>query len=50
MGVTSLSMSPPAIPAVRAALAARTLEECRAIAQKALAAGDPATARAAAVV
>ena len=47
MGVTSLSMSPPAIPAVRAALAARTLEECRAIAQKALAAGDPATARAA---
>jgi len=47
LGVTSLSMSPSAVPAVRAALAAYTLEECRAAAQQALAAGDPATARAA---
>jgi phosphotransferase system enzyme I (PtsI) len=48
MGVTSLSMAPPAIPAVRAALAARTLDECRAVAQAVLAASDPAAARAAA--
>jgi phosphotransferase system enzyme I (PtsI) len=48
MGVTSLSMAPPAIPAVRAALAAHTLDECRALAQAVLAAGDPAAARAAA--
>jgi phosphotransferase system enzyme I (PtsI) len=48
MGVTSLSMAPPAIPAVRAALAAHTLDECRALAQAVLAASDPATARAAA--
>ncbi|MGA5300974.1 phosphoenolpyruvate--protein phosphotransferase [Nucisporomicrobium flavum] len=47
LGVTSLSMSPPAVPAVRAALAAHTLEECRAAAQRALAAADPAAARAA---
>ncbi|MEV4703815.1 phosphoenolpyruvate--protein phosphotransferase [Actinoplanes sp. NPDC049316] len=47
LGVTSLSMSPPAVPAVRAALAAHTLDECRAAAQRALAAADPAAARAA---
>jgi phosphotransferase system enzyme I (PtsI) len=48
LGVTSLSMSPPAIPAVRAALAARTLDQCRKVAQKVLAAGDPDAARTAA--
>ena len=47
LGVTSLSMSPAAIPAVRAALAAHSVDECRAAAEQALAAGDPATARAA---
>ncbi|RSM71549.1 phosphoenolpyruvate--protein phosphotransferase [Actinoplanes sp. ATCC 53533] len=47
LGVTSLSMSPAAVPAVRAALAAHTVDECRAAAQQALAAGDPVTARAA---
>lgn len=47
LGVTSLSMLPAAVPAVRAALAAHTMDECRAAAQKALAAGDPACARAA---
>jgi phosphotransferase system enzyme I (PtsI) len=47
LGVTSLSMSPAAIPAVRAALAAHTVDGCRAAAQQALAAGDPVTARAA---
>ena len=48
MGVTSLSMAPPAIPEVRAALAALTLDECRLVAQRVLAAGDPAGAPAAA--
>jgi len=48
MGVTSLSMAPPAIPEVRAALAALTLDECRSVAQRVLAAGDPTAARAAA--
>jgi phosphotransferase system enzyme I (PtsI) len=47
MGVNSLSMTPAAIPAVRAALAAHTLDECRAIARAALAADDPAGARSA---
>ena len=47
LGVTSLSMSPSAIPAVRAALAVYTLAECRAAAQEALAAGDPRAARSA---
>jgi phosphotransferase system enzyme I (PtsI) len=47
LGATSLSMTPSAIPAVRAALARRTWDQCRAVAQRALAAGDPATARAA---
>jgi phosphotransferase system enzyme I (PtsI) len=48
LGATSLSMTPSAIPAVRAALATRTLDQCRRAAQRALAAADPATAQAAA--
>jgi phosphotransferase system enzyme I (PtsI) len=47
LGITSLSMAPAAVPAVRAALAAYTLQECRSAAQEALAATDPAAARAA---
>jgi phosphotransferase system enzyme I (PtsI) len=39
LGVTSLSMSPRAIPAVRDALAARTLDDCRRLAADALAEG-----------
>jgi phosphotransferase system enzyme I (PtsI) len=38
-------MSPPALPAVRAALAACTLEQCRRAAAAARAARDGATAR-----
>ncbi|MGB3438035.1 MAG: phosphoenolpyruvate--protein phosphotransferase [Actinophytocola sp.] len=45
MGVTSLSMSAPSVPAVRAALADRTVAECRRLAELALAASDAATAR-----
>jgi phosphotransferase system enzyme I (PtsI) len=45
LGVTSLSMAPRAIPAVRAALAERTLDECRRLADAALSAADAATAR-----
>ncbi|GIH70717.1 phosphoenolpyruvate--protein phosphotransferase [Sphaerimonospora thailandensis] len=45
LGVTSLSMSAPSIPAVRESLARHTLEECRAAAGAALEAGDPAEAR-----
>jgi len=48
LGVTSLSMAARAIPAVREALAAYTLDECRALAAAALAASDATTARAAA--
>jgi phosphoenolpyruvate-protein phosphotransferase (PTS system enzyme I) len=48
LGATGLSMAPPAIPAVRAALSTRTLAECRTAARNALAAADPAAARAAA--
>ncbi|MFI7602577.1 phosphoenolpyruvate--protein phosphotransferase [Actinoplanes sp. NPDC049681] len=47
LGITSLSMSPAAVPGVRAALAAYTSDECRAAAQQALAAADPGAARAA---
>jgi phosphoenolpyruvate-protein phosphotransferase (PTS system enzyme I) len=47
LGITSLSMAPAAIPAVRAALALHTLDECRAAAQQALTASNPVTARAA---
>jgi phosphoenolpyruvate-protein phosphotransferase (PTS system enzyme I) len=48
LGVTSLSMSPPALPAVRAALAAHTLAQCRVAAEAARAAGSASTARRAA--
>ena len=37
LGVTSLSMAPRSIPAVRDALAAHTLDECRRIAEAVLA-------------
>jgi phosphotransferase system enzyme I (PtsI) len=45
LGITSLSMSPRSVPAVREALAAHTLADCQAIAKAALAAEDPAGAR-----
>ncbi|WP_432497658.1 phosphoenolpyruvate--protein phosphotransferase [Kineococcus gypseus] len=48
LGVTSLSMAPAAVPAVRFALARTTAATCRAMASAALAAEDPAAARAAA--
>lgn len=48
LGATSLSMAPPALAGVRAALATRTLAGCRALADRALAAGSAAGARAAA--
>ncbi|GAA3454418.1 phosphoenolpyruvate--protein phosphotransferase [Dactylosporangium matsuzakiense] len=47
LGITSLSMAPRSIPAVREALAAHTLEECRQIAKAVLAADTPEAARAA---
>lgn len=47
MGVTSLSMSGAAVPAVRAALAQLTLEECQNLTRLALDAVDAAGARAA---
>jgi phosphotransferase system enzyme I (PtsI) len=47
LGITSLSMAPACIPDVRAALAERTLEECRALARAALEASSAVTARAA---
>jgi phosphotransferase system enzyme I (PtsI) len=47
LGVTSLSMAPVGLPAVRAALAAHTLAECRDLAEVALAADGAAEARAA---
>jgi phosphoenolpyruvate-protein phosphotransferase (PTS system enzyme I) len=50
LGVTSLSMAPPALAEVRAALAGRTLAECAAAAAAALTAATPAAARAAARV
>jgi phosphotransferase system enzyme I (PtsI) len=46
LGITSLSMAPRAIPAVRESLAAHTLEECRSLADAVLAAPDAAAARA----
>ncbi|MFF1528193.1 phosphoenolpyruvate--protein phosphotransferase [Cellulomonas sp. NPDC058312] len=49
LGVTSLSMSPAALPAVRYALRRHTLDACRAMADAAIAAEDPAAARAAVV-
>jgi phosphotransferase system enzyme I (PtsI) len=48
LGVTSLSMAPPALAEVRVALAERTLAECEAAAAAALTAITPAAARAAA--
>ncbi len=45
LGVTSLSMSAVSVAAVREALAAVTLDECRTLAATALAAGSPAAAR-----
>ncbi len=48
LGVTSLSMSPPALPFVRAALAAHTLGQCRRAAAAARHATDAAAARTAA--
>ncbi|ROO60171.1 phosphoenolpyruvate--protein phosphotransferase [Micromonospora sp. Llam0] len=50
LGVSSLSMSARSVPAVRAALAAHTLEDCQRLARAALAAPDAAAARAAASV
>ncbi len=47
MGITSLSMSSASLPAVRAALATRTLESCENLARLALAARDAASSRAA---
>jgi phosphoenolpyruvate-protein phosphotransferase (PTS system enzyme I) len=47
LGVTSLSMAPVSIPAVRAALATHTLAECRGLATLALDAEDGRAARAA---
>jgi phosphoenolpyruvate-protein phosphotransferase (PTS system enzyme I) len=45
LGVTSLSMSAPALPAVRSALAAHTIDQCRSAATAARAARDAETAR-----
>jgi phosphotransferase system enzyme I (PtsI) len=46
LGVTSLSMAPRAIPAVRQALASVTLDECQRLAARVLAAPDAIAARA----
>jgi phosphotransferase system enzyme I (PtsI) len=48
LGVTSLSMAPPSLAEVRAALAGQTLARCEAAAAAALTAATPAAARAAA--
>jgi phosphotransferase system enzyme I (PtsI) len=45
LGITSLSMAPTCLPDVRAALAAHTYEECKALAAAAIAAPSAATAR-----
>ena len=45
LGVTSLSMAPPAIADVRAALARHTLDRCRSLAELALAAPSAAAGR-----
>jgi phosphotransferase system enzyme I (PtsI) len=47
LGVTSLSMASSSVADVRAALAVRTLDECRVLAATALASADAASARAA---
>src|SRR5262249_60973877 len=46
LGITSLSMAPRALPAVREALAAHTLQECQLLAAAARAAADATAARA----
>jgi phosphotransferase system enzyme I (PtsI) len=43
LGITSLSMSAPSVPAVRAALAGHTLEDCQRLAELALT--DPVAAK-----
>lgn len=45
MGITSLSMSAPSLPAVRASLATHTLADCQRLAELALNAADARTAR-----
>jgi len=45
LGVTSLSMAPVSVPAVRAALAQRTIAECKGLADLAVAAVDGRSAR-----
>jgi phosphotransferase system enzyme I (PtsI) len=45
MGITTLSMSAPSVPAVRAALATHTMADCQRLADLALNAADAATAR-----
>ncbi|MGW2200357.1 putative PEP-binding protein, partial [Streptosporangium sp. NPDC001682] len=45
LGVTSLSMSAPSVPAVRESLAAHSLAQCRDNARFALGADDPGQAR-----
>jgi phosphoenolpyruvate-protein phosphotransferase (PTS system enzyme I) len=45
LGVTSLSMSAPALADVRAELAAHTLDECRRLAAAAVATATPQAAR-----
>jgi phosphotransferase system enzyme I (PtsI) len=49
LGITSLSMAPVAVPAVRYAVKAHTLDQARAVGQAALAADDAPGARAAAL-
>jgi phosphotransferase system enzyme I (PtsI) len=46
LGVTSLSMAPSSVPAVRATIAGRTLAECESLAELALQAPDAKVARA----
>ena len=46
LGVTELSMQGIAVPAVRAALKATSLDDCRAAAMRALSASDPTEVRA----
>ena len=47
LGVTSLSMAPGAVPAVRASLAEHSLADCRSLAGSAMEAEDGTSARAA---
>jgi phosphotransferase system enzyme I (PtsI) len=46
LGVSSLSMSPSAVPAVRAELRRHTLRSCQSLAERVLASADPDAARA----